>query len=103
MFGEEVQYFMEKINSFIVTKIKRKDKNTVILTAKINDRVENFEITFLAIGVTFSTQLEFLLRANKVSLSKDLLQMLQDYKDGKTIHFPCNLFDQANQPELVAA
>lgn len=94
---------MGKINSFVVTKIKRKDENTVILTSKVNDEAEIFEITFLSIGVTFPTQLEFLLRANEVSFSKNLLQMLQDYKDGKLIQLPCTLYVSKNQPELVGA
>lgn len=92
---------MEKINSFVVTKIRRKDEDIVILTSKVNNEVKMFEIEFLTVGVTFSSQLEFLLRANDISLSKNLLQMLQDYKDGKLIQFPCNLLIQINQTELV--
>jgi hypothetical protein len=85
---------MERINNFIVLEINRKDENTIVLTSKIDDQIKSFEVVFLTIGVNFPTQLEFLLRANEVALSKNLLQLLQDYKNGEKIQLPCQVFSQ---------
>ncbi len=92
-------------DKFVVTKIKKSGTDEIILTAKIDGLQKNFKIKFAKLGlVNFSVELEFILRANDISLPKTFLQMLQDYKEGVEILLPFVVFEQARQDkERIAA
>lgn len=101
MLGAEELFIMQKIKSLIVTKLEKKTESVVIITCLINSIEKKYEVIFASVGVNLPAELEFILRANDISISKNLLQILQNYKNCQQLAFP--LFVSVNSQELKIA
>lgn len=88
---------MKKISEFIINKVTR-EQNIIELFTKIDSESQYFLIKINKSGgnilAEFSKDLEFLLRANDVSLSKNLMKFLQRVMENEQLDLPLNLFSE---------
>lgn len=90
---------MKKISEFIINKVKRQEKDIIELFTKVDTESQYFVIKIDTSSggmlAEFSKDLEFLLRANDVSLSKNLLKFLQRVMEDEQLDLPVNLFSES--------
>ncbi len=90
---------MKKISEFIINKVKRQEKDIIELSAKVDSEPQYFVIKIDkssgGLLAEFSKDLEFLLRANDVLLSKNLMKFLQRVMENEPLNLPVNLFSES--------
>ncbi len=95
MLGAEVLFIMRKIKSFILKSIDKIAEDEIVLNCVIDNFEKNYKITLGEIGVDLPSELEFMLRANDISLSKKLLEIIQFYKKGQAVSLPNLVFSES--------
>lgn len=89
---------MKKINSFIVNEVRKSEVCKIELSAEVDSESKEFELqiddTNKYLLSEMSRDLEFLLRANDVSLSKNLLRFLKDVIDDKEFTLPFKVYSE---------
>ena len=87
---------MKKISEFVINKVKRQETDIIELSTEIDSESQHFVIKIDkssgGVLAEFSKDLEFLLRANDVSLSKNLMKFLQRVMENEQLNLPVNLF-----------
>lgn len=86
---------MWKIKSFILKGIDKISDDEIILNCTIDNFNKTYKITLGEIGVNLPSELEFILRANDISLSKNLMEIIQLYKNDRIISLPNVVFSKA--------
>jgi len=90
---------MKKISEFIINKVKRQEKDIIELFTKVDSESQYFVIKIDkssgGLLAEFSKDLEFLLRANNVLLSKNLMKFLQRVMENEPLELPVNLFSES--------
>lgn len=94
---------MKKIDSFTVEKVEQISDSIIIIFAKVDSENQSYDIEingsskigFLALP---PKDLEFLLRANDVALSKNLIKFLKKVVENEEFHLPVNLFSESTEP-----
>lgn len=93
---------MKKINSFIIEKIEKSEENIIELSAKVDSELKKYKVQFDESNffslTEMSRELEFLLRANDVALSRNLINFLKKVVENKEFHLPVNLFSESTEP-----
>lgn len=91
---------MKQISEFIINKVIRHNENIIELFTSIDAESQQFEIKIENSGgdtlTEFSKDLEFLLRANDVSLSKNLMKFLKGFLEDKQSNLPVSLFSESS-------
>lgn len=89
---------MKRINNFTVEKIKKLSENLIKIYAEVDFEKQTYEIEFEDSSIGFLTMpprdLEFLFRANEVSLSKNLLRFLKNFVEKKEVNLPFNVYSE---------
>ena len=90
---------MKKISEFIINKVKRPETDTIELFTKVDSESQYFVIKIDkssgGLLTKFSKDLEFLLRANDVLLSRNLMKFLQRVMENEQLNLPINLFAES--------
>lgn len=90
---------MKQINNFIIEEVRKSEKNTIELSAKVDSEIKDFKIKIDDLNKFLLTEiprdLEFLLRANDVLLSKNLMKFLKQIIEDKPIDMPVILFSKS--------
>ena len=101
---------MKRINNFTINKIEKLSENLVKIHAQVDSEKQNYEIKFEISSIGFLTKpprdLEFLFRANKVALSKNLIRFVKDFVEEKEITLPFEVYSEKTesrprQPQAV--
>lgn len=96
---------MKKISEFIINKVKHQEQDIIELFTEIDSTPQCFVIKIDKSGggilAEFSKELEFLLRANDVSLSKNLMRFLQRVLENERLDLPFNLFSKSPAPRKL--
>lgn len=91
---------MKRISEFIINKVSRRNENIVGLFTNVDAESQHFEIKIENSGgdtlTEFSKDLEFLLRANDVSLSKNLMKFLEGFLENEQLNLPFSLFSESS-------
>lgn len=89
---------MKRISSFIVKEVRKPEVCKIELSAKVDSESKEFELqideTNKYLLSEMSRDLEFLLRANDVVLSKNLMKLLKDIIDEKEINLPFIVYSE---------
>ncbi len=88
---------MKQISEFIINKVKRPEKDTIELFTNVDSQSQYFVIKIDKSGMLteFSNDLEFLLRANDVLLSKNLMNFLKRVMENERLDLPVSLFSKS--------
>lgn len=91
---------MKQISEFIINKVERQEKDVIELFTKVDTESQCFVIKIDTSSggmlAEFSKDLEFLLRANDVSLSKNLMKFLQRVLENEQLDLPVNLSSKSS-------
>lgn len=96
---------MKQISEFIINKVTRRDEDIIELSANIDSQPQYFEVKIDKSNdgmlAEFSKDLEFLLRANDVSLSRNLIKFLKRIMKNEQLDLPVILFSESSaSPKL---
>ena len=80
---------MAKLNNFIVTSIKAKNENELIVNISVNGIPESFVVNTTIKGTfSFPDKLEILLMSKEFNQSREFIGLLSDYLAGSTVQMP---------------
>ena len=89
---------MKKISEFVINKVKWQETDIIELSVEVDSASQHFVIKIDkssgGVLAEFPKDLEFLLRANDVSLSKNLMSFLRRVLRNEQLNLPVSLFSK---------